>query len=110
MFRISSYCIAATFLLATLVGSASATTIFVQASPARGALNSQIADLYSSSFGGQQSGDVAGNNFRLGLGSHPHNFAMAVPVASETPEPSTLTLFGSGLIVVAGAFRRKFRR
>jgi hypothetical protein len=47
-----------------------------------------------------------------GINIAPHQFSLRVPPPheSETPEPSTLILFGSGLMMVGGAVRRKFRR
>jgi hypothetical protein len=45
----------------------------------------------------------------------PHQFALRVPTnppptVSETPEPSTFALFGTGLMMLGGVVRRKFRR
>jgi len=69
--------------------------------------------VYNSSLSGGSSEQshvtVPTNN--SGVNIAPRQFSLAVPVTheSETPEPSTLILFGSGLMMVGGAVRRKFR-
>jgi len=45
-------------------------------------------------------------------GFAPHQFSLRVPppVVSETPEPSTLALFGTGLLMLGGLVRKRFVR
>ncbi len=55
------------------------------------------------------------NNSSGYAGMAPHQFALRVPTqppppVSETPEPSTFALFGTGLMMLGGVVRRKFRR
>ncbi len=83
--------------------------------------NNTIAGVYNSSLDGPGDGSgqgvlpdnnlgTSGNGFLL-QGHSAHQFALRVPVpvVPEVPEPSTLTLFGSGLIIFGGAVRRRFR-
>jgi hypothetical protein len=116
MSRIYYSLVAAIFLSMMLSTSAGATPIagagFVQShafhSNAGGVYNSSLAD-----GGSQQHLSLATSNSGFHFaGIAPHQFSMRVPSPDqpETPEPSTLTLFGSGLMMVAGAARRKFRR
>ncbi len=43
-------------------------------------------------------------------GFAPHQFILRVPppVVTETPEPSTLALFGTGLLMLGGLVRKRF--
>jgi hypothetical protein len=42
-------------------------------------------------------------------GSNPTCFATTTPVSSTVPEPGTLGLLGSGILVLAGVARHRFR-
>lgn len=75
---------------------------------------SNVGGLFNSSLG--SNGVSGGSHQFYGSVGHtgfaPHQFSLRVPppTDSQTPEPSTLTLFGSGLIMIGGAVRRRFRR
>ena len=45
--------------------------------------------------------------FRLGEGAGPASYSLNFVAASSVPEPSTVALFGIGLLAVAGARRRR---
>jgi len=66
----------------------------------------------SLSGGGSDQGHLTITTNNSGINIAPHQFSLRVPppTDSQTPEPSTLILFGSGLMMVGGAVRRKFRR
>ena len=70
--------------------------------------------VYNSSLSGGASdqGHLTITTNNSGINIAPHQFSLRVPppTDSQTPEPSTLILFGSGLMMVGGAVRRKFRR
>jgi hypothetical protein len=110
--------LAASFLLFLLMAaSASATPIvggqFVTPSP----LKDNVGGVFNSSLGGSEGGNTSHQFYRSGgisqgTGIGPHQFALRLPppVESETPEPSTLTLFGTGMIMLAGAVRKRLVR
>jgi hypothetical protein len=70
--------------------------------------------VYNSSLsgGGSDQNHLTITTNNSGINIAPHQFSLRVPppTDSQTPEPSTLILFGSGLMMVGGAVRRKFRR
>jgi PEP-CTERM motif len=73
--------------------------------------------VYNSSLSGEASEQshlslITNNSGSGHVNIAPHQFSLRVPppTDSQTPEPSTLILFGSGLMMVGGAVRRKFRR
>ncbi len=115
MIRLFTLMVNASLLLLLLAVSANATPIVggrigVSQSfktNAGGVFNSSLTGrpLTSSNHGiGGTQGLIQGNGFA------PHQFSERVPppTASETPEPSTLALFGTGLLMLGGVVRRKF--
>jgi hypothetical protein len=105
------------FLSLTLSTTARATPIAGAGFAQSHAFHGNAGEVFNSSIasGGIQqhlSLATASNSSLHFDGIAPHQFSLRVPPPneSETPEPSTLTLFGSGLMMVAGAARRKFRR
>ncbi len=119
MSRFFSYAACSLFLLISLAMSAGATPMVggaIGASQSQ-SLGANVGGLFNSSLkGAGTSYSDHGLHGAPGLlqtsGFAPHQFSLRVPtpVASETPEPSTLALFGTGLIMLGGAVRRKFLR
>lgn len=108
---------AGAFLFLMLAGSAFGTPITNGISGASHSLDIHAAALYSSSLAGTKSQQnyfgLATNDPGARVAIAPHQFAMRLPTPAplpQTPEPSTLTLFGTGLIFFGGAVRRKYRR
>jgi len=95
-----------------LVLSASATPVAGGATISSHSLKSGGGGLFNSSLTVNSGGNSqASHNSFAGGSIRPHQFSFRVPppVISETPEPSTYALFGTGLMMLGGAVRRKFR-
>ncbi|MGH9511749.1 MAG: PEP-CTERM sorting domain-containing protein [Terriglobales bacterium] len=102
MVRAFGSMIAGSLLLLSMAAPVAATPVFSRPTVALHSLSANVGDLFNSALNAH----AVGNN---GHEIASRQFSARVPVA-ETPEPSTLALFGTGLLMVAGAVRRKFSR
>jgi PEP-CTERM motif len=116
MSRLFGSFVAGSLFLFSFAVSAGATPIVGGAIGVSHSFKSNVGGVFSSSL----NADSAGNNnhefhgpqgLGQGTGFGPHQFVERVPPpASETPEPSTLALFGTGLTMLAGAVRKRLGR
>ena len=114
MSRLSGSLVAGSLFLFSFAVSAGATPIAGGAIDVSHSFKSNVGGVFSSSLNADSVGN-SNHEFHgsqgLGSGFGPHQFAERVPPpASETPEPSTLALFGTGLTMLAGAVRKRLVR
>lgn len=117
MSRFFTYAACSLFLVMSLAMSAGATPMVGGATGAPQLLGANVGGLFKSSL--KDAGASYSNHEFHGAsglvqasGFAPRQFSLRVPppVTSETPEPSTLALFGTGLFMLGGVVRRKFVR
>jgi hypothetical protein len=74
-----------------------------------GLFNSSLKS-HGASFGDHQIHGATGLIQTSGFAPHQFSLRVPPPVVSETPEPSTLALFGTGLLMLGGLVRKRFAR
>ncbi len=105
------------FLMLALAMPAGATPIVGGTIGVSQSFKANVGGLFNSSLNGH--GESYGDHESHGApglvqtsGFAPHQFSLRIPppVVSETPEPSTLALFGTGLLMLGGLVRKRFVR
>jgi PEP-CTERM motif len=93
----------------TITGFSGGTAVYTQ----MGSLSGSTAGTFVTLDGTDQSTSITSFTIALSgnpLGVNVDNIDLNTVPASVTPEPSTLALFGTGILGLAGAARRKFSR